>query len=296
MDRKIALQIHANEHFEKVATLAAECGFKYVSMAFGEIESLSGENWKDYVLYIKNFLHSLGLKTVMTHAPYYSLIISAEILDPIMEEGLLRAIEATKMLGAEVCATHARSYFVNGELTDSSVDERESLRVNLENYRPLVEAAEKHGVLVGVENLMRYSSWRVPFYSYQVKDQIELIDKLNSPNVCAIWDFGHANLIDKGYDQAESIKALGKRIRGTHVHNNDGRQDFHLPPFVPAKSANAERVVDWKKTLKEFKNFGYTDYLTQEPSWNFEGPLKPYIQLIYDSLVMLDDMLHGEKK
>ena len=173
---------------------------------------------------------------------------------------------------------------------------KKSLEMNLRNYQPLVKAAEEHGVLLGIENLMRYTCMPVPFYSYQVKDQIEVIDKLNSPNVCAIWDFGHANLINGEYDQADAIKALGNRIRGTHVHNNDGRQDFHLPPFVPAKSANAERVVDWKKTLKEFKNFGYTDYLTQEPSWNFEGPLKPYIQLIYDSLVMLDDMLHGEKK
>jgi sugar phosphate isomerase/epimerase len=213
-----------------------------------------------------------------------------------MEEGLLRSIEATKMLGGEICATHPRSFFINGELTHNSVDEKQSLRVNLENYKPLVEAAEKYGVLLGVENLMRYSSWRVPFYSFQVKDQIELIDKLNSPNVCAVWDFGHANLIDGGYDQAESIKALGNRIKGTHVHNNDGRQDLHLPPFTPDISACAERVVDWDKTLGEFRDFGYGGYLTQEPSWNYSGPLKSYIQFIYDSLVMLDEKLKGENQ
>jgi sugar phosphate isomerase/epimerase len=232
----------------------------------------------------------------MTHAPYYDLFITAETLLPEYEKGLFRCIEATKILGAEICAVHPRTAFFGGEAHGdllTCVDVEKSLQCNLESLSPLAKEAEKQGVLLGVENLMQYPNCPIPFYSCFEKDHIELIDKLQSDNVCAIWDFGHANLGNP--NQASTIRALGGRIKGTHVHNNDGIQDEHFPPFIPSSSAHyIRRTVDWRKALPALKESGFSGYLTLEPSWDYSYPVAPYVRYLYESVSILDDILQGE--
>jgi sugar phosphate isomerase/epimerase len=77
------------------------------------------------------------------------------------------------------------------------------LEENLKSFLPVVDACEKHGVTLGIENLMKYPHAHPSFYSYIVEDQCELIDKLGSKKAGAVWDFGHANIVDEDHAQAK---------------------------------------------------------------------------------------------
>ncbi|MCC6858557.1 MAG: sugar phosphate isomerase/epimerase [Bryobacterales bacterium] len=57
-----------------------------------------------------------------------------------------------------------------------------------------------------------------------------------------VFDVGHANM-DEGVDMAYSI--MQERIRSTHVHDNDGRNDVHLVPMVSQGG-----TVDWPRTMR----------------------------------------------
>ncbi len=57
-------------------------------------------------------------------------------------------------------------------------------------------------------------------------------------NFC--FDTGHAN-IKEGLDTA--YRLLKPRIRSTHVHDNDGKEDLHLFPFAPAGT------IDWRRAM-----------------------------------------------
>lgn len=293
--KKIAIQLIYGTHWRELIDATAEAGFSYVAIAFGEPDVFQKDDWRDRVREVRDALDSRGLRTIMTHAPYYDLFITAETLDPAMERGLFRAIEATEILGAPLCAVHPRTAFFGGEAhgdLKACVDVKKSLECNAANLAPLVKEAEKRGVLLGIENLMQYPNCPIPFYSCNDTDHIELIEKLHSDNVCAVWDFGHANLGNP--DQASSIRRLGGRIQGTHVHNNDGIQDEHFPPFIPSSTAHyIRRTVDWRNTLSALKATGYTGYLTLEPAIDHNYPIKAHIRYLYESVSALDDIMQN---
>ena len=295
MDRKIALQVRNYEPWQDTVRAMAKYGFRYVSMGFGDEKPLLCDDWRDYVCDIQRTLDSYGIRCVMTHAPYYNLLISAEVRDPDMETALLRSIEATRMLGAEICAVHPRSVIIPGVPREDACDRARSLEENLISFRPLVRACEEHGVRLGIENLMRYPHEHPYFYSYLAADHCELIDRLESDRVGAIWDFGHANLVDE--DHAERIRTLGSRIRGTHVHGNDGKVDMHMPPFLPPSDGYyVRRTIDWDGVMHALADTGYEGYLTLETVFHYDHPVDAYIHYLYESVARLDDMLQGYKK
>ncbi len=296
MDKKVSIQItNYNEKLLKLLIKeAGEAGFKYASMGLGDEKPLIQDNWIEYIEDLGETMYKYGLKCNQTHAPYYDLLISAEKRDENMEKAFMRMIQATKMLGAEICAVHPRSVINKDLPRELAVDRQKSLEENIIAFTPIVEECEKQGVLLGIENLMTFPHIHPHFYSSIADDHVELIDKLNSKNVCAIWDFGHANLVD--VDHAERIKKLGSRIKGTHVHNNDGHEDTHFPPFLPPQNAYyTRRSVDWNKVLKALKETGYEGYLTLEPIINNTYPFEGgYIHYLYQSVCALDDIMNKE--
>jgi sugar phosphate isomerase/epimerase len=56
-----------------------------------------------------------------------------------------------------------------------------------------------------------------------------------------VFDVGHAHL-GEGVEAAFGI--MGARIRSTHIHDNDGKEDRHLFPLLAEGG-----TVDWRKTM-----------------------------------------------
>jgi sugar phosphate isomerase/epimerase len=65
-------------------------------------------------------------------------------------------------------------------------------------------------------------------------DLREIVDQINRPEVALALDTGHARISNSA--PSETL-AAGERLRTTHVHDNDGRQDVHLPPGLG--------TIDW---------------------------------------------------
>ncbi|HLW77953.1 MAG TPA: TIM barrel protein [Bryobacteraceae bacterium] len=63
-------------------------------------------------------------------------------------------------------------------------------------------------------------------------------------NVC--FDTGHAHM-NEGVDNA--FRSLKSRIRSTHVHDNNGKQDSHLFPLADAPPGPERGTIDWKRTM-----------------------------------------------
>lgn len=60
-----------------------------------------------------------------------------------------------------------------------------------------------------------------------------------------VFDTGHANMME-GVETAFDV--MKERIRSTHVHDNDGKQDAHLFPFLSEGG-----TIDWKKAMNLFR-------------------------------------------
>ena len=60
-------------------------------------------------------------------------------------------------------------------------------------------------------------------------------------NICL--DVGHAHM-NEGVETA--YRLLKSRIRSTHVHDNNGKEDLHLFPL----QAGGQGTIDWRATMQ----------------------------------------------
>ncbi|MDQ3813447.1 MAG: sugar phosphate isomerase/epimerase, partial [Armatimonadota bacterium] len=58
---------------------------------------------------------------------------------------------------------------------------------------------------------------------------ITLVDAFAHPLIGVCWDAGHAQI--QGVAQGAALRALGQRLKATHIQDNDGRADQHLLPY-----------------------------------------------------------------
>ena len=57
-----------------------------------------------------------------------------------------------------------------------------------------------------------------------------------------VFDTGHANM-NEGVEKAFDL--MKDRIRSTHIHDNDGKEDVHLFPLLSEGG-----TIDWKNTMQ----------------------------------------------
>jgi sugar phosphate isomerase/epimerase len=75
---------------------------------------------------------------------------------------------------------------------------------------------------------------------------VALVEDLDLPNVGICLDFGHAHMMG---DVVDAIETLSGLLIATHVHDNRGTRDEHLPPF--------EGTIDWPGALMALQKVGY---------------------------------------
>lgn len=78
-------------------------------------------------------------------------------------------------------------------------------------------------------------------------------DTLEDVDVGVCLDFGHAHLMG---DLGEAIEALSGHLWTTHVHDNGGRRDDHLIPYLGS--------IDWDLAMMETQKIGYDGMLMLE--------------------------------
>jgi sugar phosphate isomerase/epimerase len=95
----------------------------------------------------------------------------------------------------------------------------------------LAEHASGTGVVVCVENMPRGV-----FPGSRMADLFNLLAEIGRADLALALDTGHAHLTSTAH---EETLAAGPLLRTTHVHDNLGRQDTHLPPGLG--------TIDWQK-------------------------------------------------
>lgn len=111
--------------------------------------------------------------------------------------------------------------------------------------KTLSQMAEKAGVNLLIENVGDPTHQNV---LYNQDTFIDLFQYLPE-SAGALIDIGHAIVND--WDIHAVIDALGSRIRGYHIHNNDGMRDQHLPLFQPGLKYDREKMVKLLRHMEE---------------------------------------------
>ncbi|MDY6965457.1 MAG: sugar phosphate isomerase/epimerase family protein [Halobacteriota archaeon] len=173
------------------------------------------------------------------HSTYVELNI-AHLNPGLQEESVRQVKECIKFagdIGAERVITHAGSI----PLIPRSVSKNTIRRFGIKDVRKMFldisrtrlselrEYADERGVLLCVENM----HFDHELCNSSKEDLCILEDNF------AVFDMGHANIVEDPLKFAEKIL---HRIRYVHVHDNNGKEDEHLP--LGEGNIDYEAIID----------------------------------------------------
>ena len=131
------------------------------------------------------------------------------------------------------------------EQTNAGDNQGEAARRSVEE---IAEAAARANVRVAIEVIPNALS-DAEQLAWLVEEQLDGFDV----GVCL--DYGHAHLMG---DLGEAIETLSGHLWTTHLHDNGGKRDDHLTPYLG--------TIDWDVAMMETQKIGYDGVLMFEVS------------------------------
>ena len=261
--------------YEKALELAKSAGFDAVDFSMEDMvrddSALSGETWREYAEGVRKYADSIGLEINQTHAPFSfssKLWKDSDSFEKIILPRIIRSIEISGILGADVAVIHPLHHFIYEGHAE------EIFEKNMEYYRMLIPYAEQNGIRIGVENMWQVDARRkyiVHDTCSQISEFIRYIDTLDSEHVVACLDIGHVGLIQQQEEAWDFIRALGHgRLHALHVHDNNYREDTHSLPYYGK--------IDWVKVTAALGEIDYDGDFTYETVgclWNIDDEFLP---------------------
>ncbi len=215
-----------------------------------------GDDWEKQADEVRNTAEKLGVTFVQSHAPYISSGAAAGSGEKsFFERMLLRAADIIQIMGIGLTVVHPLQdpLFPPG-------DRAAHARLTRQVHRRFLDRIASRGVRPAFENMCgRDGRGR---YCASSGDLTELCDDLSEyrPGIC--WDFGHANL--SFADQCPEIERMAGRILCVHTHDNKGKNDDHLMPFIG--------TVPWERVLPALRKTGFSNDLVLEVAQNANMP------------------------
>lgn len=199
---------------------------------------LAGPNYLDFVRKLKQVGLDNGIHCNQSHAPFPSQYATVEKL-------LKRSIECTAEAGGEICVIHPKSFGTPEE--------------NAEMYLSLLPFAKEHGVKIATENMWSWDSKNnhAAFASCATAEDFNAnLDAVNDDFFVACLDIGHAEMRGNNTTAPQMIRALGKRLKALHIHDNNLKNDSHQIPF--------SMDIDFDAVVDALREIGYDGYFTLE--------------------------------
>lgn len=245
--------------FEEAVRFYEGTGFRYLDCSFyGALNPespsyLMDDHWRDRVLAAKAAADELGFTFVQAHAP------CCELRGEGMEEGLeatIRSIEACGMLGIKNMVIHSGCW-ADFKYPDG---QEANHKANEPFMRGLIPAMEKYDVRILFENTTMKHTGGGNYFPIYGADLNAFVDFMGHPLFGACWDVGHAHM--DGIDHQKEINTMGKNLLAIHVHDNDGRKDFHTAPFCGS--------MDYDSLMRGLIDIDYKGYFTLETDGFFK--------------------------
>ncbi len=253
---------------KRAIEILAKAGFDSIDFSLSESDVLndrklfsefSDEQFDEYFLEVKRILDKNKISVEQTHGHTGQFVwTSTEDYFNIA----VRDIRATAILGAPYTVIHplilpSYKYDANKE---------ECKKYNMDFFTKLIPYLEKYNVKNGIEPMWNWDGEKskiCPTVCSRPEEIIDYIETLNSDRFVACLDIGHINLtgLDTGDTVEGAIYKLGKYLEVLHVHDTDGIDDLHVPPFMGN--------IDWFTVVKALKEVNYKGVFSFEVGANY---------------------------
>lgn len=243
---------HLLDYFGERGSLECLCksGFSCVDISFftrfkrGSV--YFSDNYMSIIEEYKRALSDFNMTPVQSHEPAGNCI--GDDGGEYYMKKTPRAIEMAAKIGCPSITVHP------GKNNTCTMSRDEFLNENIKAMKKLIPYAEKYSIKILIENIGRPGEG---YSALNAEDMIALCDGVGHELFGVNWDVGHANLC--GADQYKEITALGKRLFGLHIHDNNGYSDFGR---CPASASDLHILplmgtVDYDSVIKALIDTGY---------------------------------------
>src|SRR5665213_3432227 len=191
------------------------------------------------------------VKVHSLHSPMYSDDVSGRsgpqavinITEPVRSKRIPMLDEIKRAL--EIAETIPYRYLIQHiGVTGQEFDER-SVEAAFTALEEISVFARQRGVEVLLENTPN---------ALASAERLLMFLNTTHLNVNVCLDVGHAHM-NEGVESA--YRLLQDRIRSTHVHDNDGKEDLHLFPMqAPGQGSSKQGTIDWRRAMQLLRSQG----------------------------------------
>jgi len=196
-----------------------------------------------------------GLVNYQAHAPFPTLMLddAADPFNDTMLEVMKKYLRACDSIDCRRLVIHPAYCDYQHRLTA-----QQEWEINMARYAALIPTAKQYGVMILLENMFVSNKRIYEAVCSDIPTACRYIDELNALAGEKIFGFcldtGHLLLLGK--DIKDAMVQLGHRIEAFHIHDNDGKTDQHLAPYMG--------VMDWERFMQGLQAIGYRKTLSFE--------------------------------
>lgn len=143
------------------------------------------------------------------------------------------------------------SHYLNGltyspwGFLQSKEQGKENIDIMIDSLYKVADYAKRKDVILNVEVINRYET----YVMNTVEEALDIINKVDHPNIGIHYDTFHANIEEKS--QYEAIKLGGSKIKHIHFASN-------------YRGTPGEGTIDFEKIAQAIKEIKYTDFISLE--------------------------------
>ncbi|AJE02022.1 sugar phosphate isomerase/epimerase family protein [Geobacter pickeringii] len=164
---------------------------------------------------IAGTLHDAGIHCTF-HAPFIDL--NPGSVERLVREATLRRFEQV-LAAADILRPDVIVFHPGYDKWRYGENQEKWLAHSIQSWRWVLERTEKIGTIVAVENI----------FEEEPSTLKALFEEMDHPRLRHCFDVGHWNLFHT-VGMEEWFAAVGRFIGETHIHDNFGTRDDHLPP------------------------------------------------------------------
>jgi sugar phosphate isomerase/epimerase len=242
------MQFGISTHLYHEQRLTREHLAQIAGYGFEAVELFATRSHFDYrdpaaVEQLAAWLAETGLRLHSIHAPIFErygadagTVFSTAAADNAARQAAVREAEAALRVLDRVPAGFVVVHLGTTEAKAVGDNSRAAAARSIEE---LARAAEARGARVAVEV--------IPNDLSSAEALVAMIERdFEGATVGLCMDFGHAHMLG---DVADAIEVAAEHLITTHVHDNRGRSDDHLVPYLG--------TIDWPLALMTMQKIGY---------------------------------------
>jgi sugar phosphate isomerase/epimerase len=246
MDWGIDTWIFSEIPIQDALTKIRSNNIRYVEIAYEHLEKADKNgNLEKQFDELKDALASVDVKAIQIHGPYGEIDRQLGSINESVRvnatKKIINWIKLVNRTNIDVLVLHTNltqtDYNLNSESFLHKIKE-----INLINFSEIAKSAQDFGVKIAIENRLEQTFGAFP------QDLIELVDEINNDYIGICLDTGHANV--NGVPPSKAVRLFGERLIATHVHDNNGKGDQHLPPLMGN--------INWSDFVSSLNDVHYT--------------------------------------